>query len=167
MSGDPSQDYFADGVTENLTTELSRIRNSFVIACNTAFTYKGKSVDLNLHESCRIVVLLHPEWNPGVVEQQIGRVDRVNSRWAKALRQAIDGGIRGADFPRIEIRPIIFKGTYDEHNWNVLQERWDDLRAQLHGEAVPVRLRASEDAEGRAILNEIAAARPNFSPLKK
>jgi superfamily II DNA or RNA helicase len=119
---------------------------------------------LNLHESCRIVVLLHPEWNPGVVEQQIGRVDRVNSRWAKALRQAIDGGRKVSDLPRIEIRPIIFKGTYDEHNWNVLQERWDDLRAQLHGEAVPARLRESEDEEGRAILDEIAAARPNFSP---
>jgi adenylate cyclase len=45
LSGDPSQDYFADGVTENLTTELSRIHNSFVIARNTAFTYKGKPVD--------------------------------------------------------------------------------------------------------------------------
>ena len=45
LSGDPSQDYFADGVTENLTTELSRIRDSFVIARNTAFTFKGKSVD--------------------------------------------------------------------------------------------------------------------------
>jgi adenylate cyclase len=45
LSGDPSQDYFADGVTENLTTELSRIRDSFVIARNTAFTYKGKGVD--------------------------------------------------------------------------------------------------------------------------
>jgi len=121
---------------------------------------------LNLHESCRIVVLLHPEWNPGVVEQQIGRVDRVNSRWAKALRQAIDDGMNGADLPRIEIRPIIFKGTYDEHNWNVLQERWDDLRAHLHGEAVPARLRAGEDAEGREMLDEIAAARPNFSPRK-
>jgi adenylate cyclase len=45
LSGDPSQDYFADGVTENLTTELSRIRDSFVIARNTAFTYKNKSID--------------------------------------------------------------------------------------------------------------------------
>src|SRR5262249_5955044 len=41
LSGDPSQDYFADGITENLTTDLSRIRNSFVIARNTAFTFKG------------------------------------------------------------------------------------------------------------------------------
>ena len=45
LSGDASQDYFADGVTENLTTDLSRIRNSFVIARNTAFTFKGKAVD--------------------------------------------------------------------------------------------------------------------------
>jgi TolB-like protein len=45
LSGDPSQDYFADGITENLTTELSRIKDSFVIARNTAFTYKGKSLD--------------------------------------------------------------------------------------------------------------------------
>ena len=45
LSGDPSQDYFADGITENLTTDLSRIRNCFVIARNTAFTFKGKNVD--------------------------------------------------------------------------------------------------------------------------
>ncbi|MGO4837649.1 guanylate cyclase, partial [Rhizobiaceae sp. 2RAB30] len=45
LSGDPAQDYFADGVTENLTTDLARIRDSFVIASNTAFTYKGKSID--------------------------------------------------------------------------------------------------------------------------
>jgi hypothetical protein len=45
LSNDPIQDYFADGVTENLTTELSRLHNSFVIARNTAFTFKGKNLD--------------------------------------------------------------------------------------------------------------------------
>jgi TolB-like protein len=45
LSNDPSQDYFADGITENLTTDLSRIPSSFVIARNTAFTFKGKNVD--------------------------------------------------------------------------------------------------------------------------
>jgi TolB-like protein len=45
LSGDPSQDYFADGVTENLTTDLWRIRSSFVIARNTAFTFKDRAVD--------------------------------------------------------------------------------------------------------------------------
>ena len=45
LSNDPAQDYFADGVTENLTTELSRLHNSFVIAPNTAFSFRGKSLD--------------------------------------------------------------------------------------------------------------------------
>jgi TolB-like protein/class 3 adenylate cyclase len=46
IGGDPEQDYFVDGVTENLTTDLSRIAGSFVIARNTAFTFKGKAVDV-------------------------------------------------------------------------------------------------------------------------
>jgi TolB-like protein/class 3 adenylate cyclase len=45
LSGDPNQDYFADGITENLTTDLSRLSGSFVIARNTAFAYKGKPID--------------------------------------------------------------------------------------------------------------------------
>jgi TolB-like protein/class 3 adenylate cyclase len=46
IGGDPEQDYFVDGVTESLTTDLSRIRGSFVIARNTAFTYRGKAIDI-------------------------------------------------------------------------------------------------------------------------
>ena len=46
IGGDPEQEHFVDGVTETLTTDLSRIRGSFVIGHNTAFTYKGKPVDL-------------------------------------------------------------------------------------------------------------------------
>jgi adenylate cyclase len=46
LSGDPSQGYLADVITDELTTGLSRIRGSFVIARSTAFTYKGKPVDV-------------------------------------------------------------------------------------------------------------------------
>src|SRR5436309_4267912 len=46
IGGDPEQDYFVDGVTESLTTDLSRINGSFVIARNSAFSYKGKSIDV-------------------------------------------------------------------------------------------------------------------------
>ncbi len=45
IGGDPEQEYFADGVTESLTTDLSRIRGAVVIARNTAFAYKGKPLD--------------------------------------------------------------------------------------------------------------------------
>jgi len=46
LSGDAEQDYFVDGVTESLTTDLSRIRGSFVIGRHTAFAYKGEARDL-------------------------------------------------------------------------------------------------------------------------
>src|SRR5213079_3391360 len=46
LSGDSEQDYFVDGVTESLTTDLSRISGLFVIARNSAFSYKGRAIDV-------------------------------------------------------------------------------------------------------------------------
>jgi adenylate cyclase len=79
LSGDPAQDYFADGMTEELTTALSRIRWFFVIARNSAFTYKGRAVDLRLigrDLGVRYVV-------EGSVRKAGGRV-RVECRLAEA-----------------------------------------------------------------------------------
>ncbi|SFQ40929.1 DEAD/DEAH box helicase [Variovorax sp. 770b2] len=119
---------------------------------------------LNLHRACRTVVLLHPEWNPGVVEQQIGRVDRLGSHWEQLLtefehRPAESPG----EVPRIEILPVIFKGTYDEHNWAVLRRRWGDLRAQLHGVVIPLSTHG-DDSELAALARAINEMAPNFSP---
>ena len=46
MSGDPKQDFFADGITEQIITELTRFRNLFVIARNSTFKYKGAAIDV-------------------------------------------------------------------------------------------------------------------------
>ena len=46
MSGDPEQDYFADGMAEDITTALSKVRWFFVVSRNSAFAYKGKQVDV-------------------------------------------------------------------------------------------------------------------------
>ncbi len=46
MSGDPEQEYFADGMVEEITTALSRFKSLFVIARNSSFTFKGKAVDV-------------------------------------------------------------------------------------------------------------------------
>jgi adenylate cyclase len=51
MSGDPEQEYFADGVVEDITTALSRFKGLFVIARNSSFTYKGKAVDVRQNRS--------------------------------------------------------------------------------------------------------------------
>jgi TolB-like protein len=45
LSNDPEQQYFSDGITEDLTTDLSRLPGMFVISRNTAFTYRNKPVD--------------------------------------------------------------------------------------------------------------------------
>jgi TolB-like protein/class 3 adenylate cyclase len=67
LSKDPDQQYFADAITDDLTSSLSRIAESLVIARNTAFAYKGKSVDA----------------------QQIGR--------ELGIRYVLEGGVRRAD----------------------------------------------------------------------
>ena len=46
MSGDPEQEYFSDGIGEDIITDLSKIAGLMVIARNSSFTYKGKSVDI-------------------------------------------------------------------------------------------------------------------------
>jgi adenylate cyclase len=46
MSGDPEQEYFADGMVEEITTALSRFKGLFVIARNSSFAYKGRAVDI-------------------------------------------------------------------------------------------------------------------------
>ncbi|SOE64475.1 Helicase conserved C-terminal domain-containing protein [Burkholderia sp. YR290] len=117
---------------------------------------------LNLHKACKTVVLLHPEWNPGVVEQQIGRVDRIGSLWQKTLDKAIDAGAAPHELPRIAVRPVVFRGTYDEWNWTVLRERWDDLRAQLQGIVISPRM-AHDAAIAPGIVDEINRASPRFS----
>ena len=46
MSGDSEQEYFSDGISEDITTDLSKISALGVVARNTAFTFKGRSVDV-------------------------------------------------------------------------------------------------------------------------
>jgi hypothetical protein len=118
---------------------------------------------LNLHEQCRDVVLLHPEWNPGVVEQQIGRVDRLGSLWCRDFASWQAAGCEG-DAPRISIRPVMFNGTYDEHNWSVLQYRWNLLRGQLHGIIVSAADISSSDEEGQALAELLNRQAPQLSP---
>jgi adenylate cyclase len=83
LSGNPDQDYFADGITENLTTDLSRIRDSFVIARNTAFTFKGKAIDAKeIGKELGVHYILE-----GSVQRDRGRL-RVNVQLIDALSGA-------------------------------------------------------------------------------
>jgi adenylate cyclase len=80
MSEDPKQEYFSDGITENLTTDLSQLSGFFVISRNSAFTYKGKAV--NVKEVGRELGVRH------VVEgsvQKAGDRVRINAQLVDAM----------------------------------------------------------------------------------
>ncbi len=51
MSGDGEQEYFSDGITEDIITDLSKISGLFVVARNSSFAYKGQSLDIR--QVCR------------------------------------------------------------------------------------------------------------------
>jgi hypothetical protein len=112
---------------------------------------------LNLHKACRTVVLFQPEWNPGVVEQQIGRVDRMGSLWEEMVKQ--DPSNKTI---RIRVLPVMFRGTYDEHNWKVLMARWDDYRAQMSGEVFAVN--CNDDPELSNLKEMVNKSAPDFTP---
>ena len=92
LSNDPAQNYFADGITENLTTDLSRIHDSFVIARNTAFAYKGKPIDAKeIGKELGVRYVLE-----GSVQRDQNRV-RVNAQLidARVWRAPLGGAVRG------------------------------------------------------------------------
>ena len=121
---------------------------------------------LNLHKACRKVFLLHPEWNPGIMEQQIGRVDRIESLWTRMAKEWLDSHGTEAppdDFPRIEVESVVFKGTYDEFQFQILSERRKSLNAQLFGELLDEQTLARIPPEYR---EKVASAAPDWSPTK-
>ena len=115
---------------------------------------------LNLHESCRVVVQFHAEWNPAILEQQIGRVDRKGSRWEEIAKAWLDGGEKGQP-PFIEVRQLVFEGTYDAFQWDRVMRRQHVFDASLFGSLLPA------EAWNRVPANRVAdllAAAPSFRP---
>jgi TolB-like protein len=91
LSGDPEQDYFVDGVTESLTTDLSRISGSFVIGRHTAFTYKGKAADLKkIGRELNVRYVLEGSVQRGGnrlrVNAQLVDAETGNNLWAERLK---------------------------------------------------------------------------------
>ena len=115
---------------------------------------------LNLHESCRVVVQFHAEWNPAVLEQQIGRVDRKGSLWGRLAQKWLDEGAQGVP-PFVEVRQLIFEGTYDAFQWDRAMRRQHVFDASLFGSLLPVDTWVRVPDEWRTKLKDAA---PSFAP---
>ena len=116
---------------------------------------------LNLHRACSQVFLFHPEWNPGVIEQQIGRVDRIASRWEELAKKWKSEGRPESEYPKILIDMLVFEGTYDEFQAQVLRQRRASMNAQLFGALLDEEtlVKVSDDYK-----EKLVEAAPSFSP---
>lgn len=156
MSGDPEQEYFADGLTESLTTDLSRFRELFVVGRNTAFTFKGKSIDLQrIGRELNVRYLLE-----GSVQRGGERV-RINVQ----LIDATDGGHIWAErFDRD--RGDLF-AVQDEisrriaHTLDIQVRKTElkrrELRNSTNPDSIDLMLRASADAIMGSEVNKLKA----------
>lgn len=115
---------------------------------------------LNLHESCRVVVQFHAEWNPAVLEQQIGRVDRKGSLWEQRAQKWLADGAHGEP-PFIEVRQLVFEGTYDAFQWDRVMRRQHVFDASLFGSLLPL---DAWDRVPKNRLDELLEAAPSFRP---
>jgi TolB-like protein len=94
IGGDPEQEYFVDGVTESLTTDLSRISGAFVIARNTAFTFKGRPVDVkHIGRELNVRYVLEGSVQRGGnrlrVNVQLIDAETGNHLWAERFEKAV------------------------------------------------------------------------------
>ena len=101
MSKDPEQDYFSDGITEDITSDLSKISSLFVIARNSAFTYKGKAVkvqDVSREMGVRYVLegSVQQSRQPGANHRAIDRRYDRRAPVVRALRPATHRHLRPA-----------------------------------------------------------------------
>ena len=105
LSGDPDQEYFADGITEEIITELTRFRELFVLARNTTFQYKGQPVDVSkVGRQLRVRYVLE-----GSVRRAGGKI-RVNAQ----LLDASSGGHLWAETYDRELTPSNVLAVQDE-----------------------------------------------------
>ena len=118
IGGGAEQEHFVDGVTESLTTDLSRLRGSLVIGRNTAFTYKGKHVDLKqIGREMNVRYVLEGSVQRGGNRMRCHQcaADRrrngLQSFVGRALRQAPGRSLRNAGRDRCAPRQPIGDGT--------------------------------------------------------
>ncbi len=138
MSGDPEQEYFADGIVEDIVTALSRVRSLFVIARNSSFTYKGKAVDVKqvgrelgvryvlegsvrkaggrVRITCQLIEAAtnHHVWADrfeGTLEDIFGLQDRVTESVVGAIAPRVEQG----EIQRAKRKPTEALSAYDHY----------------------------------------------------
>jgi adenylate cyclase len=172
ISGESAQDYFSDGITEDIITDLSKFDGLFVIASNTVFTYKGKPVnvqDVSRDLGVRYVL-------EGSVQKAGGRV-RVNAQlidgttghhvWAERLvRDMKDLFALQDEIVRTIVATLAIKVDNAERE-RVMRKPTDSLEAYdfvLRGREHCARTSRSANAEARKLIRQAIELDPRYGP---
>ena len=172
MSGDAEQEYFADGMVEEITTALARFKSLFVIARNSSFTYKGKAVDIKqVGNELGVRYVLE-----GSVRKSDGRV-RITGQlieastgahlWADKIDGALDDvfelqdqvaqSVVGAILPRLLQAEMDIAGRKPRSTWNCYDK-------YLRGNALLFQFSPAAVAEAKEEYAQALSLDPNFAP---
>jgi TolB-like protein/class 3 adenylate cyclase/Tfp pilus assembly protein PilF len=159
LSGEPEQDYFVDGIAESLTTDLSRISGSFVIARNTAFTFKGKAMDVQkLGRELNVRYVLEGSVQRGGnrlrVNVQLIDVETGNHLWAERFDKPI------ADL--FDMQDEIVSGLANELNAQLIEAEARRAERSLHPDGMDLCFRGNSCGNKGVTAENMAQAREFF-----
>ena len=171
ISGDPEQDYFADGMVEEITTALSRIRWLFVIARNSSFTYKGQVIDVKrIGRELGVRYVLE-----GSVRKAAGRV-RITAQlieaetgthlWADRFDGSLEDVFDLQDQVATAVAGVVEPALRAAESARSAQRPTGDLTAyDLYLRAYPLYATSRKQlAEALALLEQAIVLDPNYAP---
>jgi len=172
MSGDPEQDYFADGIVEDITTALSRMRSLFVIARNSSFTFKGRAVDVKQvgrELGVRYVVegSLRKAGDRVRITTQLVETETGNHVWADRYDRALDDIFALQDEITLSVIGAIEPGVRQAEIERIKRKRPDRFDAyDLVLRALPLisaSMMAQEAAKAVPLLENALTLEPDYA----
>ncbi len=172
ISGDPTQDYFSDGVTEDIITDLSKFHGLFVIASNTVFTYKSKPAsvqDVSQDLGVRDVLEGSVQRNENRVRVNAQLIDGTTGHnlWAERfVRDATDLFALQDEIVRGIVAKLAVKVDLVERK-RAARKGTDNLEAYdyvLRGRELRARTSSSDNAKARKIIQKAIELDPRYAP---
>jgi adenylate cyclase len=171
MSGDPQQDYFSNGITDVLTADLSRISSLFIIARNTAFTYKGKATnvhDIGKELGVRYVLEGSVQKASDQVRIVVQLIDTTTGShiWAERYdRPLTDIFALQDEIVQKIVTTLKLQLTLEEHGFQV-HKHTDSVEAYdyyLRGVEYSLRLTKEANAQARQMFEKAVALDPRYA----
>ena len=172
MSGDPEQEYFADGMVEDITTELSRFRELFIIARTSTFAYKGKAVDVRQiarELGVRYVLEGSVRQSPNNVRVTAQLIDAISGAhlWAKRYDRAASDIFAMQDEITASVAAVIEPTLAHAERQRALRkppDRLDAWEAYQRGLWHFYKYGAEDNRTAQVFFRQAIALDPNFAP---